>query len=297
MKKIILVLAVMLAALFAFGCADAPPDAAVPYEAAVTSDEKTAEPTKDGDPAPDVSGYRIVTGNGMFSGRETPPEGGYVFVADALREAVDNPANADALFEVNIWYSHGEAKLSAEVNERIRAEIEADSERMNEIYNEPAFAEFNAEFSEWFNDVYFPDCPYKDRYPLWGEPGMWQAADNLLADTLFEPGFDYYDKFFAYLEENGGQDKAEIYRPLAEEYWQLGYKASEHYIAEELYDVCTADCRRLIELGYRIDLDRLSPKRFGCTAYLTREQITDFDNDMDFGYELTFPIDWSYLEP
>ncbi len=308
MKKSILLFIVICCLAVLIGCAKQVP-ADDPSEVkqtetarateAIEPTEVTAGQTAEATacPEPDISGFSIVTDRGSFTGLEPPTAGGYVRIQNALEDAANDPENEGALFEVTIWYGHGEAKLPAEVTERISAEGEAGLNRMNEIAADPVFREFDEGFRDWFANVYFPDCPYKERSPWWGEPGMWQIPENLLTDTLFEPGFDYYQKYFAYLEENGETEKAEQYRPLAEEYWQLGYVSNGHPDYGEFRELYLADCARLLGLGYRLDPGRLAPKYFGVTAYLTREQILDFDNDPDLGYELTFPIDWSYLDP
>lgn len=256
----------------------------------VPTPDPTEAPTPEPTPwaPPDLTGWKVVEieGKGYIEPSYViePP---YVMLMAGVAEALEDPANDGALFKVMIMPARN-------LNIPIDAQLEwhqANYLRCREVWerieNDPVFIEFDEAFHDWFVTAYFEDCPFKDLSPD-GED-FWHDPEFLLTDTLYDPDFpNYYEMFLDYLTENGEGERAELYRPLAEEYWQASFDARYEHMPEMIDDMIR-DCERLIDLGYRIDMTTFSSYKLSVTAYLTKEQILNFTTDPNIVYYIFFP--------
>lgn len=266
--------------------------ASAPTPAPTPTPLPTPEPT----PLLDLTGWNVVTGEGVagVDGQERIPWGGYVGIDEAVQIELDKDENDDALFKVEICNMWPLSKFPYEEHERILAELQELCREEDRLCSNETYQEFYEEFEIWFANVYYPWCPYKDMPPPL--PGMdeeaWHLWYEFLGFTIFKEGFpNYFDLFLTYLDEQGEYEKVQRYRPVAEECWDASYRC-ENWYSQELVDVVYEDFERLIDAGYRIDLESFNYRHYTCEAYLTKEQIMDFDADEGFAYQIAFSFAW-----
>ena len=298
--------AFVLAALTLFGAAgcanEGEPASETPEpsaEAAANTPEPTPTPLPTPEPTPllDLTGWKVVTGEKGGPSRDMQDwemPGGYVDVDPELRAKLDDPENADALFKVEIQNYRPYAKMTEKERAEYFRNAEERSDELLDLVNSPAFARMEEEFNTWFSEVYFPTSPLKDKLPSYipeEDAEFYKDWQSFLYTTLFIEGYpNYHELFLEYLCENGEAEKAESYRPLAEQYWELNSPTGDR--PQALADAVRADLERLIGLGYRIDLDSFSDYSLSCFAYLTKDQIEHFAADPDYPYRLAFFFRW-----
>ena len=260
--------------------------ASAPTPAPTPTPLPTPEPT----PLLDLTGWNVGTGEeGEPDNEEAVRDPGSIMIHEKLKAELEKNDDEKTLYRIRLIILNRYDDKGERVD---TSEYWLEKwERKEKIERDFVFAKFRSEFYEWYYNIYFPDCPYKDSAADL-HPGYmgdeWRDPDALLYDTLLHPDYpNYYELFLNYLIENGEEEKAETYRPKAEEHWEALYKLN-YERPQETMDAITEDFKRLIGEGYRIDLDSYDEISFGWTAYLTKEQILDFDADKHFAYFLGF---------
>lgn len=246
----------------------------------------TPEPT----PLLDLTGWTVVTGEGgsMRHFEEVAIEPAHLEIHKKLRTELEKPENEGSLFRVEIMLLYPDAKLSDE--ERIRAKEDKNRwfQELERLREDPVYAEFRSEFLIWFENVYYPELAQD----------QWLTPSELFEYTFLDAQSpNYFELFLSYIRSMGEEAKAELFEPIAEEIYKLCY--NEHYYRPQAYrEAIHADIKRLIELGYRIDID-LFEDTYGTdenywgvfVGYLTADQILDFAGDESYSYYISFGIE------
>lgn len=261
-------------------------------------------PTPEPTPLLDLTGWKVVTGEGG-SGRhyeEAAVELAPLEIQDKLKAELDKPENEGSLFKVEIMVLDPYAKLSEEEHEKAVNESKRWEEEFNRFREEePLFREFHDAFIDWFDNVYFPDCPFRMEAHTYYDSlpqDHWNYPADLFWWTFLDKRFpNYFELFLSYLDENGESDKAESFGPVAERSYTLLY--NDCYLRPQEYKrAIHEEAERLISLGYRIDID-LFDETYGTddnlcgvlTAFLTKEQILDFAGDPAYSYYISFSFE------
>lgn len=226
-------------------------------------------PTEEADPTPDINGKRVIGMENDFYSLPALPYPGAVFLTNAIKEAINNPANTDALFNVSIgFYCLADAY---------------EQEQWNRYYGpiaeDPVYLKYEAVYNDWSSSGAAARLAREQGIDI----SNTEAQAVLFADHSGLVDAEDRDRFI------------ELQIALKDAAVRYQNAVREEALAPILREKLEKEILRLTRNGIILADPTVSfgAREAGVRALLTLEQARDFPGDPEIGYLIRFINDLS----